>query len=97
MVLLAELLPIEGKNVNLFLCLTNYTLLHEGIWECGYIDPHFLTLPLAGGGQLHAHGERTPSTHCIGGWVNPRAGLDYMEKILDLTRTQNSESVVIQP
>jgi hypothetical protein len=21
-------------------------------------------------------GERTPGTHCIGGWVGPRAGLD---------------------
>jgi hypothetical protein len=21
-------------------------------------------------------GERTPSTHCTGGWVGPRAGLD---------------------
>jgi hypothetical protein len=32
-------------------------------------------------GQCHAlavfcHGERTPSTHCTGGWVGPRAGLD---------------------
>jgi hypothetical protein len=24
--------------------------------------------------------ERAPSTHCIGGWVDPRAGLDDMEK-----------------
>jgi hypothetical protein len=36
-------------------------------------------------GQIHAAaaippGERVPSTHWIGGWVGPRAGLDYMEK-----------------
>jgi hypothetical protein len=32
-------------------------------------------------GQRHAPatlypGERTPGTHCTGGWVGPRAGLD---------------------
>jgi hypothetical protein len=36
-------------------------------------------------GQLHALGrftprERAPGTHWIGGWVGPRAGLDYEEK-----------------
>jgi hypothetical protein len=25
-------------------------------------------------------GERTPGTHCTGGWVGPRAGLDTEEK-----------------
>jgi hypothetical protein len=35
-------------------------------------------------GQLHAladlpPGERAPCTHCIGGWVGPRAGLDAVE------------------
>jgi hypothetical protein len=31
-------------------------------------------------------GERTPGTHCTGGWVGPRAGLDTeaREKILCL-------------
>jgi hypothetical protein len=28
---------------------------------------------------------RVPSTHCIGGWVDPRAGLDTMEKWKFLT------------
>jgi hypothetical protein len=36
------------------------------------------------GGQLHApaalHPEKRPGTHCIGGWVGPRAGLDGCEK-----------------
>jgi hypothetical protein len=36
-------------------------------------------------GQLHTpaalpSGERTPGTYWIGGWVNPRAGLDTVEK-----------------
>jgi hypothetical protein len=26
-------------------------------------------------------GEITPGTHCIGGWVDPRAGLYDMEKL----------------
>jgi hypothetical protein len=52
----------------------------------GYIDPHFLDLgtswrrvvsfmPL----PLYPR-ERDPGTHFIGGWVDPRAGLDDMEK-----------------
>jgi hypothetical protein len=40
-------------------------------------------LALDGGGQRHAPvstpGER-PSTHCIGGWVRPWAGLDRCRK-----------------
>jgi hypothetical protein len=24
--------------------------------------------------------ERAPGTHCIGGWVDPRDGLDHVEK-----------------
>jgi hypothetical protein len=51
-----------------------------------YIDPHFLDLgtswrrvvsftPL----PLYPR-ERAPGIHFIGGWVDPRAGLDDMEK-----------------
>jgi hypothetical protein len=54
----------------------------------------FLTSALAGGewpalrpGHFSPE-ERAPSTHWIGGWVNPRAGLDDVEKILDPTRTR---------
>jgi hypothetical protein len=34
--------------------------------------------------------ERAPSTHCIGGWVGPRTGLDVVEKrnIMPLPRIQ---------
>ena len=37
------------------------------------------------GGQRHAPAAlplgKRPSTHCIGGWVGPRAGLDGLRKI----------------
>jgi hypothetical protein len=48
----------------------------------------FLNSALAGGEWSASRpgrftpGERTPRTHWIGGWVNSRAGLDDMEKIL---------------
>jgi hypothetical protein len=46
----------------------------------------FLTSALAGGKWSASRlghftpGIRAPSTHWIGGWVDPRAGLDDMEK-----------------
>jgi hypothetical protein len=44
-------------------------------------------------GQLHAPaalppGKGAPGTHWIGGWVNPRVGLDDEEKTLDPTGTR---------
>jgi hypothetical protein len=52
----------------------------------GYIDPHFLDLGTSWGewsvscpGRF-IPGERAPGAHFVGGWVNPRAGLDNMEK-----------------
>jgi hypothetical protein len=46
----------------------------------------FLTSVLAGGewsaslpGRITT-GERDPGTHWIGGWVDPRASLDHVEK-----------------
>jgi hypothetical protein len=46
----------------------------------------FLTSALVGGewsasrpGRFTSEG-RAPGIHCIGGWVNPRAGLDDVEK-----------------
>jgi hypothetical protein len=33
-------------------------------------------------------GEKFLSTHWLGGWVDPRAGLDDVEKILDPTGTR---------
>jgi hypothetical protein len=44
-------------------------------------------------------GERTPGTHCTGGWVGPRAGLDTEArgKILCPCRGSNTDRLVIQP
>jgi hypothetical protein len=56
----------------------------------------FLTSALAGGEWLASRpgrftpGERAPGTHWIGGWVDPRAGLNDMEewKFLTLPRLE---------
>jgi hypothetical protein len=51
----------------------------------------FLTSALVGGEWSASRpcrfipGERAPSTHWIGGWVGPRAGLDDLEKRKFLT------------
>jgi hypothetical protein len=51
----------------------------------------FLTSALVGGEWLDSlpscftPGERAPVTHWIGGWVDPRAGLDTAEKKTFLT------------
>jgi hypothetical protein len=56
-----------------------------------YRSTFFLTSALVGGGWSASRrgrfipGERTPGTHWIGGWVNPRAGLNDLEKRKFLT------------
>jgi hypothetical protein len=60
----------------------------------------FLNLALAGGDWSASRpgrftpGEQTPDTHWIGCWVDPRAGLDNVEKILYRagTRTPTPQS-----
>jgi hypothetical protein len=44
-------------------------------------------------------GERTPGTHCTGGWVGPRAGLDteVRGKIIFPRRGSNPDRPVVQP
>jgi hypothetical protein len=44
-------------------------------------------------------GERTPGTHCTGGWVGPRPGLDTETrgKILCRCRGSNPDRPVVQP
>jgi hypothetical protein len=57
----------------------------------GCIDPHFLDLGTSWRWVVSFRpfrftpGEKAPGTHCIGGWVDPRAGLDDMEKWKFLT------------
>jgi hypothetical protein len=64
----------------------------------------FLTSALDGGEWSGSRpccftpGERAPGTHWIGGWVDPRAGLDDVEKRKFLTyRDSNSDPSVVQP
>ena len=60
---------------------------HEGPeGEYRYSSTLSWTLALDGvGGQIHAPAAlppgRRPGTHCIGGWVGPRAGLDGCETL----------------
>jgi hypothetical protein len=58
-------------------------------WESGDIAQAFLISALDGRKWSASHparfnsGERTtpsPGTHCVGGWVGPRAGLDAVEQ-----------------
>jgi hypothetical protein len=65
----------------------------------------FLTLVLDGGEWSVSYpyqftpGEAAPSTHCIGGWMGLRAGIDIMEKrkISYPYQELNSYFSVIQP
>jgi hypothetical protein len=76
----------KGKKVKLSLDLTNKAPRHEDVWGSGCIDPRFLDLGTSWRWvvsftprPLYPR-ERAPGTHWIRGWVNPRAGLDHMEK-----------------
>jgi hypothetical protein len=59
----------------------------------------FLTSALAGGEWSASRPSRfNPGTHLIGSWVDPRAGLDDVEKIQFLPyRNSNSYPSVAQP
>jgi hypothetical protein len=64
----------------------------------------FLTSTLVGGQWWAArpgrftHRERAPGTHWIGGWVDPRPGLDDVKMRKFLTyRDSNSDPSVVQP
>jgi hypothetical protein len=73
-------------NTKVFLCLTKLCT----IKTYGRVDVliHiFLTSALVGGEWLVSRicrftsEESVPYTHWIGGWVSPRAGLDYVDKL----------------
>jgi hypothetical protein len=69
-----------------------------------YISYTFTPLALDGGDRSVSHpghvlpDERTPSTHCTGGWVGPRAGLDSQVrgKISCLCQGSNIDHPVVQ-
>jgi hypothetical protein len=74
--------------------------------ERRYSSYSFTTSALDGGewsasrtGRAFTPGERTPGTHCTGGWVGPRAGLvtEVRGKILCLCRGSNTDRPVVQP
>jgi hypothetical protein len=75
--------------------------------ERRYSSYSFSTSALDGGGEWSASrpgrsftpGERTPGTHCTGGWVGPRAGLDteVRGKILFPRWGSNPDRPVVQP
>jgi hypothetical protein len=65
---------------------------------------HIFLISALAGGELSASrpyrfnpGERAPNSHWIGGWVDPRASLDDVEKSLDYTGTRTPTSSVVQP
>jgi hypothetical protein len=69
-----------------------------GAWgERRYSSYSFTTSALDGGD--FTPGERTPGTHCTGGWVGHRAGLDTEDKgkILCPCRGSNLDRPVVQP
>jgi hypothetical protein len=65
----------------------------------GGIAPPFLISALDGGEWLRpcrfTQGWRTPDTHWIGGWVDPRAGLDTVER--EESCTAGNQTQAIQP
>jgi hypothetical protein len=74
--------------------------------ERRYSSYSFSTSALDGGewsasfpGRAFTPGERTPGTHCTGGWVGPRAGLDTEArgKILCPCRGSIPDRPVVQP
>jgi hypothetical protein len=73
-------------SVKLPLCLIKQAPCHEDIWGSRGIAPPFLTSTLdvsewsCSRPCRFTPRERGPSTHWIGGWVGPRAGLDALEK-----------------
>jgi hypothetical protein len=78
----------------------------EELGERTYSSYSFTTSALDGGewspsrpGRSFTPGERTPGTHCTGGWVGPRVGLDTEDggKILYPYRGSNPDSPVVQP
>jgi hypothetical protein len=78
----------------------------EAMEERRYSSYSLTTSALDGGewsatrpGRAFTPGERTPGTHCTGGWVGPRAGLDTEAtgKILCPSRESNPDGPVVQP
>jgi hypothetical protein len=80
-------IAILKVKVKLSLCLTNWTLRYDGVWNGGRVDQRFLTSAIVGGKWPVSRfcrfnpRERTPGTHWMGGGVDPIAGLDDMDNL----------------
>jgi hypothetical protein len=81
-------------KVKFSLCVTNWALGHEGVFESGCIDPRILDLDTSWRWVVSLTlrsrypQERASGTHLIGCWVSPRTSVDDVErrKILSLPR-----------
>jgi hypothetical protein len=67
------------------LCLINWTPRHDDVWGSGSIASPFLTSALNGDEWSASRlgrfflGEKVLGTHWLGGWVDPRAGLNAVQ------------------
>jgi hypothetical protein len=97
----------EGERimVKLSLALIHSASRLEDVWGSGGIAPQFLTSAL-GRSEWSAwrpcrftSREKALGTHCIGGWVGPRVGLNVMEKrkISCPYREWNPDSSAVHP
>jgi hypothetical protein len=84
-------------------CLTKHTAWRR-IGEWRYNSTHSLTSALDGSEWSASHPgrftprETAPSTHWIGGWVGPRAGLDTSKRRTPSPRREsNSDNLIVQP
>jgi hypothetical protein len=82
----------------------NWAPRHEGILgEWRYSSTHSLISALDGGEWSASRpgrftpSERAPGTHCIRGWVGPRAGLDAVVKRKIPSHYRDSNLPIIQP
>jgi hypothetical protein len=91
---------LDGLQIQGFL--SSPATRHGGAWgERRYSSYSFSTSALDGGEWSASRPGRafTPGTHCTGGWVGPRAGLDTEARgrILCPRRGSNPDRPVVQP
>jgi hypothetical protein len=91
-------------EVKVPLCLTKHHAIKTHWWSGG-ISQLTLTSALDGGEWSASRpgrfisSERAPSTHWVGGWVGPKAGLDTVSKrkIPNPRQESNPDHPIVQP
>jgi hypothetical protein len=87
-------------KVKLSLCLTKHHAM-KIYWWSGGVAPRILDLGTrwrsASRPGRFTPREEAPDTHCIRGWVDPRAVLDAVVKILSPLRESNLRTPIVQP